>query len=644
MTDSFTPKLVAISGPLADSVFPLDQPEVTIGRGVANRICIADPILSRQHCTISQESGQFLIKDFGSLHGTVVNGVPVTQHYLQHGDQISLGSSVFSFLVNDGEAQQRSSRAELEEDSPIEGAQTLLRQEDALYLQPDSHTTNFAQGSRVARDLNTLLVIAKNISKLRDHESLAWELLGMIFDVVPADRGAVLSFGDDPDQITWSAAWDRRRGPGTPVRVSRTIVSRTMREQSGLLMTDVSSDTELRKSASFASLPIHSLVCAPLILSGKVTGVIYLDTQDPRVRFDENHLQMLAAIASLASLALDNIAYLEGLRQENRELRTQITVEHDMVGSSASIREVFDFIRRVAPTDSTVLVQGESGTGKELVAHAIHANSQRGKGPFVAINCAAIAENLLESELFGYEKGAFTGAVAQKKGRIETANGGTLFLDEIGELALPLQAKLLRVLQQRELERVGGTKPVKVDLRLVAATNQELEKCVESGKFRKDLFYRLNVVCITVPPLRERREDILQLAEHFIGKTAKKCNTRQKSLSAEARLSLSNYDWPGNVRELENAIERALVLGSTDTILIEDLPDSISEAITPAGAPATKYAGAMKDTKRQVILQALQEANGNYLEAAKALGLHPNSLLRLIRRLDLKLEVKRMGG
>jgi transcriptional regulator with GAF, ATPase, and Fis domain len=644
MTASLTPKLVAISGPLADSVFPLDQPEVTIGRGVANVICIADPILSRQHCTISHENGQFLIKDFGSLHGTVVNGVPVTQHYLQHGDQISLGSSVFSFLVQEGETQPARSRAELEEEFPIEGAQTLLRQEDALYLQPDSHTTNFAQGSRVARDLNTLLVIAKNISKLRDQESLAWELLGMIFDVVPADRGAILCFGDDPEQITWSAAWDRRRGPGTPVKVSRTIVMRAIREQSGLLMTDVSSDTELRKSASFAALPIHSLVCAPLILSGKVTGVIYLDTQDPRVRFDENHLQMLAAIASLASLALDNIAYFEALRQENRDLRTQITVEHDMVGSSARIGEVFDFIRRAAPTDSTVLIEGESGTGKELVAHAIHDNSQRSKGPFVAINCAAIAENLLESELFGYEKGAFTGAVAQKKGRIETANGGTLFLDEIGELALPLQAKLLRVLQQRELERVGGTKPVKVDLRLVAATNQELEKCVESGKFRKDLFYRLNVVCVTVPPLRERREDILQLAEHFIAKTAKKCNTRAKSLSSEAQLSLANYDWPGNVRELENAIERALVLGSTDTILVEDLPDSISEAVTPAGAPATKYAGAMKDTKRQVILQALQEANGNYLDAAKALGLHPNSLLRLIRRLDLKLEVKRMGG
>jgi Nif-specific regulatory protein len=426
--------------------------------------------------------------------------------------------------------------------------------------------------------------------------------------------------------------------------VSKTVVARVFREQSGLLMTNVSSNTELKKSASFAELPVHSLLCAPLVISGRVAGVIYLDTQDARVRFDANHLQMLTAITSLASLALDNIGYLEKLQEENRELRTQITIQHNMVGSSGRMREVFEFIRRVAPTDSTVLIQGESGTGKELVAHAIHTNSKRANAPFVPINCAAIAENLLESELFGYEKGAFTGAVTQKKGKIETAAGGTLFLDEIGELALPLQAKLLRVLQQREFERVGGTKPIKVDLRLVAATNQDLEQAVEEGKFRKDLFYRLNVVSISMPPLRERRDDILPLAEHFIDKTAKKCNTRAKPLSPEAKLSLANYDWPGNVRELENAIERALVLGATDSILVEDLPDAISETATHAGAPTTKYAGAMKDTKRQVILQALQEANGSYIEAAKSLGLHPNSLLRLIRRLDLKLEVKRMSG
>src|SRR5690349_18830603 len=591
MAGPLTPRLVALAGPLAETVIPLEPKEVTIGRGVTNQICIADPILSRQHCVITQDNDQFLIRDLGSLHGTVVNGMPITQQYLQHGDQISLGSSVFLVMLHQAETRAPRSRAELEEGSAMQGVQTVLREEDAVYLKADSNTTNFAQGSRVARDLNTLLIIAKNISKLRDQESLAWELLGMIFDVVPADRGAILAFGDEPQQINWSAAWDRRHGPGVPVRVSRTIASRVVRDQSGLLLRDVTDNAELRKSASFAELPVHALMCVPLTFSGKVTGLIYVDTQDARVRFDENHLQMLTAIANLASLALDNIAYLENLRRENRELRTQITVEHNMIGSSPRIREVFEFIRRVAVTDSTVLIQGESGTGKELIARAVHSNSKRANGPFIPINCAAIAETLLESELFGYEKGAFTGALAQKKGKIEAASGGTLFLDEIGELALPLQAKLLRVLQEREFERVGGTRPMKVDLRLVAATNQVLEECVQSGKFRKDLFYRLNVVSVTVPPLRERRDDILQLAEHFIAKTAKKCNTRAKPLSPEAKLCITNYDWPGNVRELENAIERALVLGSGDGILVEDLPDAISETAISAGAAATKYAG-----------------------------------------------------
>jgi len=640
------PKLVAIAGEMAESEIPLRDVELTIGRGLSNHVCISDPILSRQHCVITSENGQFVIRDLGSRHGTLVNGVPISQQVLHHDDKISLGSSVFAFMLREDEevAQPQSSHAELEDTSEVAGAQTMLRQEDALYLQPETITRDFVQGGRIARDLNTLLVIAKNISKLRDRESLAWQLLGMIFDVVPADRGAILGFGDDPGQIAWSVGWDRRRGPGFPVKVSRTIVSKVVRERSGLMISEVPENAELRKSSSFTDLPMHALMCVPLTLAGKVGAVIYLDTQDARVSFDENHLQILAAIASLTGLALENINYVENLKLENRELRSQIAVEHNMVGSSLSIQEVFEFIRRVAPTDSTVLIEGESGTGKELVAHALHTNSTRASGAFVAINCAAIAETLLESELFGYEKGAFTGATAQKKGKIEIANGGTLFLDEVGELAVSLQAKLLRVLQQREFERVGGTRPMKIDLRLIAATNQDLEECVKSGKFRKDLFYRLNVVSIEVPPLRERREDIADLAEYFISKAAKKCNVRSKGLSEGARLCLSAYDWPGNVRELENAIERALVLGSADAILAEDLPEAIAEAATPAGVPATKYAGAMKDTKRQVILQALQDANGSYIEAAKALGLHPNSLLQLIRRLDLKLEAKKMMG
>ena len=643
MEGQYSPRLVALVGPIAKTVTPIGDAEITIGRGSANLVSIADPVLSRQHCVISRDKNDFLIKDLGSLHGTRVNGVPVSKQALQHGDQISLGGSVFAFLVHEDEVPVPRSEVEFEDDSEVGGKTTVLKPEDLLDLKPDKVAKESSPGDRLVRDLNTLLEISKHISKLRESESLAWQLLGMIFDVVPADRGAFLAFDGSQEQITWSVAWDRRRGPGNPVRVSRTVASRVVRGRSGLMINDVSSNLELRKSSAFTDLPIHAILCVPVNVGSKITALIYVDAQDPTVRFDLNHLQMLTAIAGLASLALDNIAYLEALKEENRELRTQINVAHNIVGSSPRIREVFEFIRRVAPTDSTVLIQGESGTGKELVAHAVHANSPRTKGPFIPINCAAIAETLLESELFGHEKGAFTGAVAQKKGKIELASGGTLFLDEIGELAMPLQAKLLRVLQEREFERVGGTHSIKIDLRLIAATNQNLNEQVQAGKFRKDLFYRLNVVSISVPPLRERREDIPALAEYFIAKTAKKCNTRVKNLPEATRLCLSNYDWPGNVRELENAIERALVLGSSDSILSEDLPEAISEVSSP-GVITTRYSGAMKDTKRQLILQALQEANGSYIEAAKALGLHPNSLLRLIRRLDLKLEAKRVTG
>ena len=258
-------------------------------------------------------------------------------------------------------------------------------------------------------------------------------------------------------------------------------------------------------------------------------GVIYLDSTNPLSEFDENHLQVMTAVAGIASLAFDNVKQWEKLRQENQELRAEIELEHNMVGGSPAMRKVFDFIRRVAPTDSTVLVQGESGTGKELVAHALHRNSPRAEQPFVAINCAAIAESLLESELFGHEKGAFTGAAAQKKGKVEVAEGGTLFLDEIGELAPGLQAKLLRVLQEREFERLGGTKPIKLDIRLIAATNRSLPEAVKAGTFRNDLYYRLNVVTLNMPPLRDRREDISVLADHFVAKASRKSRTAGKT-------------------------------------------------------------------------------------------------------------------
>ncbi len=311
-------------------------------------------------------------------------------------------------------------------------------------------------------------------------------------------------------------------------------------------------------------------------------------------------------------------------------------LEHDLVGASSKIRDLLLLVQRVAPTTSTVLIQGETGTGKELVARAIHRNSPRAARPFVAINCAALTESLLESEMFGHDKGAFTGAIAQKKGKIEVAAGGTLFLDEISELAPAMQAKLLRVLQEREVEPVGSTRSIKVDLRVIAATNRDLRDGVRAGRFREDLFFRLNVVTITTPPLRERREDVVPLAVNFLAKISTKYNVSPKTLSFNAMSLLMLHGWPGNVRELENAMEHAAVLSRGQEITPEDLPRSVLQTAAPAENLDATYSSAVKENKRQLIINALEQANGYYVEAARILGLHPNSLLRLIRKLGLK--------
>ena len=346
------------------------------------------------------------------------------------------------------------------------------------------------------------------------------------------------------------------------------------------------------------------------------------------------HRETLAAVATLASAALENVRDVETLRGENQALRERLgATESGMVGESPAIQALLRLIARLAPQDTSVLVLGESGTGKELVARALHARSPRAGRPFVAINCAALTDTLLESELFGYEKGAFTGAAAQKKGKLETAEGGTVFLDEIGELAPLLQAKLLRVLQQREFERVGGTRTLKLDVRVIAATNRDLAGEVRRGTFREDLYHRLNVVALRVPPLRERPGDILPLARHFLAGAAARCRRRVAGLSPEAERCLAAYSWPGNVRELENAIERGVVLGDSDVLLPEDLPETVLDA-----APAVPGAlqAQVTETKRELILAAWRETGGDHNLAAARLKLHPNSLRRLIRVLGLR--------
>jgi transcriptional regulator with GAF, ATPase, and Fis domain len=628
------PRLLAISGPLRDSTFVLSGSEIPVGRDSSNSLTISDPALSRRHCIITREENGYKIRDLNSRNGTFVNGVAVQESVLQHGDQISIGDSSFSLLLMDDAEEPVIGQVEFED--RVTQATAKLRPQDVLYLQPDRILNELPSSSRLGRNLNALLKISRAVHSIRDLEQLQARILELIFEVTPAERGAILLDSKGKGEFNSVFARHRPSIPAQAMHVSRTVTQQVIEEGLAILGADVAGSDNLRGVESLASSSIRSLLCVPLAASGKVTGCIYLDTTNPAGRFDENHLQLAAAAAGISAAALENARRLQWLEQENLRLNTEINLEHNMVGESARMREVYQFLSRVAPKDTTVLIEGESGTGKELAARAIHRNSPRSGKPFVAINCAAIPEGLLESELFGHERGAFTDAVTQKRGRLEVANGGVVFLDEIGELAPALQVKLLRVLQEREFERVGGTRPISVDIRLIAATNKNLEEAVKTGLFRLDLYYRLNVVTLVMPPLRERREDIPVLAGYFVRKYSKKCKVKLKEFSPDAMQCLVSYDWPGNVRELENAVERALVFNTSDTIQPEDLPESLLEKDPPLAIAAAKYHATIKETKKQLILNALSESKGNYTEAAHLLGVHPNYLHRLIRNLGLK--------
>jgi Nif-specific regulatory protein len=373
----------------------------------------------------------------------------------------------------------------------------------------------------------------------------------------------------------------------------------------------------------------------------RTIGVLYMTMSENPKGFQDDHVHFLSSVAGIAAVTLENVIATQALRDENRRLQAELDLEGVIIGESKIMHQVETFIGRVAKSDSTVLIRGESGTGKELVARAIHRNSPRADKPWVAINCAAIPEALLESELFGHEKGAFTGAIGLKKGRLEVAEGGTIFLDEIGEMAPLLQVKLLRALQEREFERVGGTRTLKLDARVMAATNKNLEEAIKSGDFRQDLYYRLNVVSVVVPPLRERPDDIALLAMYFSAKYAEKCKRPLKGISSAARALLMGYAWPGNVRELENAIEHAMVLGIGDEIVPEDLPEALLEVSPSEEEGSRTYHDKINQLKKKMIMEAVRQNKGNYTEAAKVLGVHPNYLHRLIRNLEIKSDLRR---
>ena len=627
-------RLEAVSGPFEGRSFPLTEDEISIGREPDNQISLLDSLVSRRHCIIQKNGERFLLRDLDSRNSTFVNQVPVNERLLADGDEIRIGKSI---LIFQGLSTKASGvHASLELDSaPTPGGPTLiLRKQDAIYLQPTLPLASVAT-ERALRDLKVLLDFSETLNSVRGLAALQHKVLEAVLETSSADRAAILLTEQGTNGFSSAIGWDRRLGPNQPIQVSQTILNQVLGENLAVLCNDVPSDQALREAESLLAPRVRSVLSVPLEVQDKVLGALYLDTSSQNVRFDAELLQLVTALGNIAALAIENASHVERLGDENRRLQQEINIQHSMVGESQRMREVYQFVSRVAARESTVLIQGESGTGKELVARAIHKNSGRADRPFVAINCAAIVDTLLESELFGHERGAFTGAVGQKKGKLEIAEGGTVFLDEVGELAAPLQAKLLRVLQEREFERVGSTRPIKLDIRLIAATNVDLNEASHAGKFRQDLYYRLNVVSLEVPPLRTRPEDIPLLAAFFTARYSEKVNRRVAGISPKARACLLRYPWPGNVRELENAIERAVVLGSTELILPEDLPDSILEETASSEEPITALHEGIREAKKKLIEQAIEQANGNYTEAAGILGVHPNHLFRLIRTLKL---------
>lgn len=634
--ENVIPRLIVVAGSLRGTTFAMEGDALSLGRDASSDVSLVEPSVSRRHCLIRRTAEGFAVEDLDSFNGTFVNGVPVKEQALAHGDQIGVGDTLLLFLTGDEEAWTESHPVSVvEEDVSVSSTIQLLRS-DALYLHPEKVLESLPASERVARHLNTLLKISRMVNAVQGFEELQRRLLEATLDVIPAQRAAILLGSETGAEFISAFGWDKSAGAGRTIQVSRTVAGQVLREGVSLLSNDVLGETEFASAESLVASRVRSLMCVPLEMAEKAFGILYLDTSDPVVNFDQDQLQLLTAIAGIASVALENARRLEHLKDENRALRDDSGVANNIIGESALIRKVGELIKRVAPHDSTVLIRGESGTGKELAARAIHAHSPRRDNAFVAINCATLSESLLESELFGHERGAFTGAVTQKKGKLEMAQRGTVFLDEIGELPLNVQAKLLRVLQEREFERVGSNRSIKVDVRVVAATNKDLEDAVGQGTFRKDLYYRLNVVSLAMPSLAERREDIPLLANYFVSKYAGKCKRRVLGFTPEARACLSGYGWPGNIRELENAVERAVVLGATDFIEVEDLPDAVIEGLQSSQLHEHKFHQAIIETKKRLILDALTRANGNYTEAAKSLGIHPNNLHRLIRTLGLK--------
>jgi len=616
-----------------------------MGRAPTNRIVLRDDLCSREHAELYSDDLGWTVRDLSSLNGTHLNGEALRgEHRLRSQDEIRLGRSHLLFTLDLDELPDLP--ASLKKPAQAgDGLEIKKRLGQTKYLQGASPTagtdlpadTQHAIGRATATQaLAVLYKLALDMAECTTPAELGELAVDALFVGTPSEVAAVLAIkeGRDIEPLVYRL---RHAGPQTYHKVSNFVSHEVLTTKQAVLAENVAADEHLKNRDSIAELKVTSLICAPIAFEDQVLGLLHLYRTTPTASLNVDDLEFALALSRQLGTAWQRLRKQAGLAIENRTLRAQLRIESELIGDSTALHTVETQIARVAETRATVLIRGESGVGKELVARAIHDASPRRDGAFVCLNCAALTETLLESELFGHEKGSFTGATERMIGKFEAADEGTIFLDEIGEMAAGTQAKFLRVLEGQAFERVGGNTPIKVDVRVVAATNRPLEEAVRSGQFRRDLFFRLQVVQLDVPPLRDRIEDVARLAEHFLRRFVRETGRKIRGLTPAAIEKLKSHRWPGNVRELRNVIERAVALGVGSQIDVGDIwLSELDAGITVVDGIAPFRPTSLEEVEKRHILETLRHTDWNKSQAATHLGIERSTLDRKIKSYDLK--------
>jgi transcriptional regulator with GAF, ATPase, and Fis domain len=589
--------LVVQSPGAAPASIPLHKPLTTIGAGADCDVRLSDV---RGVVAVELDGSKYMAT---ALEGAplLVNGKKRDRARLEDGDLLQLGRN----------------RVLFQRESPVVGPPEPKKSPDA--------------SDAAALAVQRLSEFTAALAQEPGTDKALSRLLDAIVEVVQADKGFLIVVEEGTPRVVVARNFQRQDIENAVERLSDSIVERVISTREPVIVSDALNDAQFNASASVVNLKLSSVMCVPLIRRGELYGAVYVGNDRIANLFTARELTLMTSFCAAAALLLERALELDELRTEKRELLSRLEEQAygDIIGACDAMRDIFRKVDKVAATSIDVLVTGESGTGKELIARELHRRSPRKAGPFVAINCGAIPENLLESELFGHAKGAFTGAIASRPGKFQAASGGSLFLDEIGEMPPPLQVKLLRALQDRQVTRVGETKPESVVIRIVSATNKDLEEEMRAGRFREDLFYRINVVHLHLPPLRDRGEDAVMLAKYFLSRATRELSSKVKGFTNQALVAIKRYRWPGNIRQLENRIKKAVVLADKPLITPDDL-----ELRAEQLDPILPLAQARDEWQKRYINEVLERNGGNRTKTAKDLGVDPRTIFRHLERLE----------